>query len=359
MCGLCGTADHLLLVHEAGAILDEMLAGIVEPLSKAVDLNTKRGFDRAVALLAAKLHRVSGPADAKAVRAAVAALDIDWQNSTKQQRSRAVNDAVIAAGKMLAIVPAQIRAPFGDVADELVRATRRDVKAQQGLSIAASFNALDKRIISHVVGSQGNFVRDEYGRRVETFGVQARAIVASGLERGLGRDDISEELDKAAQATFINRAPSYWDVVAGAFTANTRSYAQMSSYAEAGVDRYQILAVLDEVTTPVCRFLDGKIFSVGSALNRFERIERAEAPEDIKQISPWVREGRSEDGRDVLYVNGTSGRQTIAEIERSGVGTRDDRGEFSAAATEKDLDTMGLGFPPYHGNCRTTTLAVV
>jgi hypothetical protein len=342
-------------LHEAGAFLDTLLDGIRDPVSKAVNLRTKAGFDRAVALLSAELGRTSGPADAAAVRAAIGALDIDWVNSTKEQRSKAINDAMVGARKATALVPTKIGESFGGRAKEIVGATKADVRAAQKLNI----NALDKRIVRHLTSSQGNFVRDEYGRRVDDFGATAKAIVAVGLEQGLGRDAISERLGEAAEAALVKRSRSYWDVIAGAFTANARSLAQMSSYAEANITRYQIVAVLDEVTTEVCRFLDGKMMSVPAALDRFERIERAEAPEDIKRIAPWVRSGRGEDGERILYVGSGENRKQIAEISRSGVGAKDDRGEFRGAATEKDLDTMGVGFPPYHGNCRTTTVAVV
>jgi SPP1 gp7 family putative phage head morphogenesis protein len=200
--------------------------------------------------------------------------------------------------------------------------------------------------------SQGNFVRDEYGRRLDDFGRQARAIVAYGLEQGLGRDDIASSLSDAAEVVFVRRARSYWDVVASAFVGQGRSFAQMSSYAEAGVRTYVIEAVLDEVTTPVCRFMHGKTFSVSDALRRFDQGERMDNPEDIKQLMPWVRGAvDGESGRSVLFVNGTTGRTPVAEVLQSGVGNRDDRGEFRAMASDRQLGNLGVGMPPFHGRC--------
>jgi SPP1 gp7 family putative phage head morphogenesis protein len=359
MCGLCATDDdHLLLVHEAGKFLDTLLEGIADPVTKAIDLRTKAGFDRAVSVLAAKLGKQSGPADAAAVRAAIAELDIDWRNSTKEQRSKAINDARVAAGKATAIIPTRIGESFGDRAKEIVGQTKKDVRAEHKLNVSLDMNALDKRIVQHLTRTQGNFVRDEYGRRVDDFGATAKAIVASSLEQGLGRDDIAEKLSEAAQSVLVNRAKSYWTTIAGAFVANARSYAQMSSYAEAGIRRYQILAVLDEVTTEQCRFLDGKEFSVGTALDRFDRIDKASDPEQIKSIAPWIRVGTNEDGARILYTGKGESRTQVAEITRSGVGAKDDRGEYRGALGEKALDELGVGFPPYHGHCRTTTVPV-
>ena len=58
-------------------------------------------------------------------------------------------------------------------------------------------------------------------------------------------------------------------------------------------------------------------------------------------------------------MNGGSGRTELAEVTRSAMGTRDDRGDFRALASDSALNEVGIGFPPYHGLCRTTTLAVV
>jgi hypothetical protein len=86
--------------------------------------------------------------------------------------------------------------------------------------------------VRHVARSHGNFVRDEYGRRLAAFGEEARRIVADGLERGLGRDDLASSLEAAARAALSERQPYYWEVVAGAFVGQGRSFAQMSSYNE-------------------------------------------------------------------------------------------------------------------------------
>ena len=106
--------------------------------------------------------------------------------------------------------------------------------------------------------------------------------------------------------------------------------------------------------------LHGKSFAVADALQRFERVERLEQPEDIKRELPWVRESLDpETGRTRLYVDCGAGRTPLAEVTRSAFGTRDDRGDFRALASDGALREVGIGFPPYHGLCRTTTLAVV
>ncbi|GAB4216815.1 MAG: hypothetical protein OHK0013_43730 [Sandaracinaceae bacterium] len=361
MCGTSAIDDRLVLVHEARVAADELAERFLgASVAKAIDLSSASGFDRAVALLAARLRRAVGKSDADAVREAVALLDVDWSRSTAAERRRLVAQALAAAGRATAVIPARIQAPLGDAAESVVAATRTQARRAQGLAIAADFNALDRRVVRHVVASQVNFVRDEYGRRLDAFGEQARSIVASALERGLGRGDIAADLERAARAALVERAPFYWEVVASSFISQGRSFAQMSSYAEAGVQRYRIEAVLDERTTHICRYLHGKTFAVVDALRRLERVEQLEQPEDMKQAMPWVREALDpQTGRTRLYVDAGAGRLDLAEVTRSALGARDDRGDFRALASDGALNEVGIGFPPYHGLCRTTTLAVV
>jgi hypothetical protein len=65
----------------------------------------------------------------------------------------------------------------------------------------------------------------------------------------------------------------------------------------------------------------------------------------------------AESGKRSLTVERSGQRISIADIVRSGVGARDDLGDFARRLGENELGELGLGFPPYHGLCRTTTVA--
>ena len=359
MCVACSTADDLHLVVRAREAADEILERYLRVrLNKAFDLGSARGFDRAVGKLASLLGASAADSDDAAVRAALGVLDVDWTGTTAGQRRTLIGRALEAAGRRTAAVPRAVQAVFGDAATEVVQATRDAARRGQGLAIAADFNALDKRIVRHLASSQANYVRDEYGRRHEAFGERARQIVADGLEAGLGREDIARDLERAARDVIAGRGSFYWEVIAGSFVSRGRSFAQLSSYAEAGIDRYIIEAVLDEHTTEICRFLHGKTFSVDSGLRTFEQVEAE--PDLVKDITPWVREAIDPDtGRKVLFVERGDSRIPVAEVTRSAVGTRDDRGEFARGLSERDLANLGISFPPYHGLCRSTTVADV
>jgi len=64
-------------------------------------------------------------------------------------------------------------------------------------------------------------------------------------------------------------------------------------------------------------------------------------------------------GRKVLFVDSGGQRTAVTEVTRSGFGSRDDRGEFGRSLSEQQLLDLGISCPPYHGLCRTTTVADV
>jgi len=359
MCTHGSQPERLCLVAEARETADQILERYLRvPIAKAMDLTSTRGFDRAVARLAAQLRAQAKEPEDSAVRAVVAVLDVDWGSTSAEQRRTLVARALDAAGRKATAIPGAVQATFGDAADEVVRAARSGARQTQRLTIGADFNALDRRIVDYISTSQSLFIRDEYGRRASAFSLEARRVVADGLEAGLGRHDIARDLARAAASTLGGRGQPYWEVVAGAFVGQGRSFGQLSSYAEAGIDRYVFEAVLDEHTTETCRFLHGKTFSVNRGLRLFDRLEAN--PGAVKEILPWVRESLDPDsGRKSLYVNQSGRRTVIAEVTRSAVGTKDDRGEFARGLSERDLSDLGISLPPLHGLCRSTVVAVV
>ena len=84
-------------IHRERRLADERQGHLADLVAKAMNLGTRAGFDRAVALLAAQLRRATGRADVDAVREAVAVLDVDWVRTTAAERRRLVAEAMAAA----------------------------------------------------------------------------------------------------------------------------------------------------------------------------------------------------------------------------------------------------------------------
>ncbi|MBU1483196.1 MAG: head morphogenesis protein [Gammaproteobacteria bacterium] len=328
-------------------------------LSKAVDLSTKSGFNRAVVSMASELRRLSSESEADAVRAAVGALNVDWLNTTAEQRARLVNDALVASNRALSVIPQRIQGTVGERAREVVEAGREDAR-KAGLTIGVDFNAVDNRIVDFLTNSNALYVTDEYGRRTAAFEGKARQIITDGVGQGLGREEIAGQLNSAAAGAISGRSEFYWEVLAGAFVTRGRSLAQMSSYAEAGIDRYKLEAVQDEATTNFCRSIDGTEFSVSSGIASFNRIASMGSAEQIKQTSPWVRETPRDDGSVEMWVRGSDGEKVIVGVvSSSAVGEADTVPPIESMKSPRELNSLGIGLPPFHGLCRTTTVPVL
>ena len=354
---MCAPSADLELVAGALDTADGILArGFGVRLEKAAPPTTPRGFERAVARLAGILRGRAAPVERAATRAMTDALAVDWRELAPRARERAVVRAADLAREAGRDLPSRIRAALENAAVGVVESVRREARLRQGLAIGTDFNAVDRRVIDHVARSETNFVRDTFGRRVEDASVRARAVVASGLERGLGTEEIGRELGAAMRTSIEGRSPFYWEVVASSFVGNGRTYAQMSAFAEAGLETYRWLSVMDQHTTPYCRFMNGRVFSVGSALEQFDALDRLEDPQEVKNARPWAREAvNGETGASTLYVMKGGSRIVLAE------GAAPERPDgvvsYRARVSDRELETLGVSLPPAHALCRSTCVS--
>lgn len=318
-----------------------------------------------VGRLGRAMSRATARTETTIMNKALDALDVDWPQMSSAQRQRVIAASqTIYAGIPPRVIPPVIQR-LEIAGPRTVRGARRGARR----SVPARFRAAmgvdlalgDKRVIDHLTSSQALFVTDEYGRRRDDIGRIARQIVSRDLELGLGRDEITKNLQARLGTTLgINRSKSYWNVIAAAYTNRARTYGQLAAYDEAQIRAFIFEAVLDEVTTNQCRLLNGRRFPVQAGLARYAASEQATEPEAVKQIMPWIQQGRGEDGEQILFTRDADGtRNLVAEITRSGVGARDDTGEFRNSLSDEELVAVGAFMPPLHGRCRSSIVADV
>lgn len=337
--------DHLML-HAFG----------MTRVAKQLDPTNDGDFVTITNRLRRRFEEVATPVERSHVTAAINELDVDWVNMTPSQ----VDGVVRAANKALhgipeAVLPA-ISTPMGDAMRSAIGETKAVMNDRYRLGVGTSLNSVDDRVVSAAVNAQSTFARDVYGRRVAEFDDVARRTVADGLERGLRSPEVASNLASAARRINLERSRSYWQVVSSASMNRARTYGQLRGLDEARVARYRFDAVLDERTTNVCRMMDGKVFSVQLSLGRVEDVS---AGGDVKDLQPWVRQRRRDDGRGELFVRRSDGDTTIGIVEESAVGRVDERGRFSDELTEDRLADIGVSSPPLHGLCRSTLLPVL
>lgn len=337
---------------------DELLRDVYQlDVAKALDPLDRRDFLVIVERLGRALTGVSREAEAAALRKALATLDVDWPSLSSRAGDEVLRAARHAVAGLADHVLPRVEQVFEVEAKNVIERTRHSAVRQFKLDIAADTTRTDARIATFVRTSEAHFIRDEYGRRCDELGQRARDIVAAGLEQGLGRDDIAADL--AAQlAPVISRGKPYWDIVATSFANRGRTYTQLAAFDEADVEQYRFEAVLDQVTSEVCRFMHGREFSVERARQRFEEVEEAGDPEAVTSLQPWMRIGADDAGNQVLYYERAGRRRMVARVDEPSVGASDRVGRYSSALSTDQLEAAGVTVPPLHGRCRSTIVVL-
>lgn len=353
------SAADTLDLYAAGAAAAEGILHEVFRIEKALDPLDTDDFMAIVRRLSRSLRGVTRSAEDAALRRALERLDVDWPNLPPRARDQVIRAARQALGSVDDQVLPQVDQIFELEADDVVRRSRRSTVRRLGLRIGADTSRTDERIAKFVRESQGNFVRDEYGRRRDDFSASAKDIVAAGVDRGLGRDDIVADLSTMMTRDAFDQSRDYWEMVSMVFTNRARTFTQLGAFDEAGIERYRFDAVLDEVTSEVCRFMHGKVFTVGRAMDRFRDVERARDPETVKDVQPFVQVGADRDGNEVLFYERAGRRRAVAQVDEPAVGARDEVGRYSRALSSGQLEAAGVSVPPLHGRCRSTITAEV
>lgn len=154
------------------------------------------------------------------------------------------------------------------------------------------------------------------------LGFRITGIADDLLRQGLGRKELADALRVQLGET-LAEGYSYWDVLASAVIQRSRAIGGVNSLVAADVKSYRILAMLDERTCPVCRVMDGKVFTISHAVELRDRLLQATSPEDVKNIAPWI----------------TGDQLTLDWLGR---------------ATPDEIAAKGMNLPPFHGRCRCT-----
>ena len=352
----------LISPHCCGATYLDLAAEIEETLIseygvdiwKALDPLNDRDFVIMFTRLKRELERKSKPIEIEAVVAALAILDVDWPKLTDAQRAavaKAANKAIlkITTNRKTGI-PSTLESVFVDDHLLITGKTRSSVKTTYQFEINVALDKTDKSIANNAAKSQSTFITDEYGARAVSVEEKVRKIVATGLNRGLGRDEIARMLENEIPAAILGRSASYWNIVSASFMNRARTSAQLDSFARAEIDTYIFDAVLDRQTTEQCRFLHGKQWSVENARKQMRESDQADDPLDLKNSEPWMQEGKDSNGKRILYIKGRDGVITvIADVLKAGRGKNDRVGVYKQHVSDAQLAKMGIPWPPLHG----------
>lgn len=125
-------------------------------------------------------------------------------------------------------------------------------------------------------------------------------------------------------------------IVRGA-TVQARNWAHLHRMREGRIKLAKIVAVIDERTSEICKFLDGKYLRVGAAAAAVDRFSAMEPGDFAKEMyeSPAAKGLRA-------------ANDNPEEVEKFFKGRINDKGVL-----DDSLMAAGYGMPPYHVSCRT------
>jgi hypothetical protein len=340
------------LLSKAQDIAPELLYHL-SPVCKELDPLDVRHVERVVANIAGYMSR-------------------KWGQVSAPVFDRWINDLINrnwgdATGPELELLTQQLNQSLREAGGKHWNAIRgqmyiRNERSAQGVkaamtkkydfSISPNLALKDLGAIRQITASQANYLTDAAGNLATAASQQARQIVKSGIAQGLSSREIGGDLHKALGATLKGRTRHYFDVAANAMVVRSQSYSKLTTMQEAGVERTIWSSVLDERTTPTCRFCDSKIFSVKLMLAGFDRTAALSDPRDVRYTQPWMRErkikGGEFDGKLGLFLRQKDGSDVMvaAELE-SGYGEVDNRGKWHPAMDNETLADMGLTIPAH------------
>lgn len=334
-------------------------------IEKALDPLKDKDFVALVLRLARDLGRRAKPLAQKELKKILAKLNKDWRNLPAAERDKALADiALIITEFSKTLSPATVAA-MGLHTERMIKKTRRNLKRKYRGSntllplINVSFTQADQKLVD-AVSDIGVFVGNRLNSQADRLTEQLKRKIKEGVKLGLRSDEIAKDLKALVSDLGIEQDLGYWTVVANNALNTARQYGLMSGFARAGIEKYEWSSVMDERTTPICRYLDGKIFNVSDGLRAFDRIKdlKDQDPRAVATVLPFVRERVNSAGILEYRVAGRRSSLVVSVIEDAR-GKKDVRGVFEDGMDIEALVSNGLLLPPIHHLCRSTVLPVL
>ena len=184
-----------------------------------------------------------------------------------------------------------------------------------------AFSLVDMRARDWLARNNNYWIGEHYGSHVGP--VIAETVKTEIVEAGLGRRAAGERLREIMEPQFGKRAEGYWRGVAASARTRARNFGAVESFVEGGFAELEVVAMMDERTSEICRAMNGKVFRVEWAAQQRDRMLAAKTPEEARDVAPWPQ----------------------VDKETAGQIAKEDPRDIARA--------RGILLPPYHFNCRT------
>lgn len=254
-----------------------------------------------------------------------------------EEKKEAIRDTIrfLASGKSKEITKEEFNIARLELEEKLgsrlAEVFRKDVKKIQlesytkgytNIGIDFEFNAVDKKALMWLFEKDVKqfWIGDSYTQRLND---QLNKVTEQVLKAGLGRAEAAKAY-KSALGDQFDKTNSYWELLANHTVTRSREFGRTSAYEKAGVEFIKIFNPSPE--SEICKFLNGKIIPVSRVIEQRDKLLAADSVDKVKKIAPWFN-----DKQGVKYQN-TKRYQGTNKVPKS------------------------VGLPPYHGNCKTTTV---
>lgn len=199
------------------------------------------------------------------------------------------------------------------------------LNGKQIISVDYSLTAPDQKAIEAMQKYSFYWVGKTYDRFVSD---EINQSVGEYFRRGLTRAQLAEGLEVVFRDRETPKVEGYFSLLADHLTMKISEMGHISGYEEAGIEYVEIVARLDGRTSKICRNLHGRIIPISVMSKQRDSMVAAAQSGDmeaVKRAQPMIG-GRLED-------------------------------RLAAVGKTSDLISAGIGMPPYHFRCRTTTVA--
>ena len=194
----------------------------------------------------------------------------------------------------------------------------------QAVSADFSFTLPDMEALDALRGYTLFWVQNSYTRWLQDEMVRA---LDEYFTEGKTRIELAARLERF----LTSKEPTmqgYFDLLADHNATRIAEIGHVTGYERAGVEYVEIVAVLDERTSPICRHLHGRIIPTSALSGQKERLLEAAKKLDMKAAK-----------KAQPMLSGASEAAVLLEQKTS------------------KIVAQGVGMPPYHFRCRTTTVA--
>lgn len=216
------------------------------------------------------------------------------------------------------------------------------------LGLDTSFNLQDTKAIERLSSWSFRQIPVSYVRMSQRLSQTLQRMLISGLASGEHYTKVTEAIAKQVPEIVTRQQVHFLNVTAQNALARARTQAQLLTYRDARVSVIRLAAVMDERTTPQCSFLNNQIIGVNGPLQYME--SALQRDEDPREAFPWIASKKDAQTGNV-YLEFSKGGTVYRFAESDATGKM----QYKDGWSLEKLVPYGVGLPPYHALCRSTT----